>query len=230
MLSPIRRVNDLGRRSGAVAVLALILLLPLLSACEDDGLVEMAAEMALEWAEGRSLVSVSGEGDISVNYGQIALYQVQRAGNYAIGRGFTTNDEALDAALDIAPIAKDIRDADKLAAEGMASDDPTKMDEAIAARPNDWNYRDQKAAVLAANGDSEGASDAIAESEQLVNQRVADGGNCRGLKQNMLRGREQALEQQLAGDPENPVLLDLLARTRAELYALNNSEANSPCP
>jgi hypothetical protein len=230
MLSPIRRVNDLGRRSGTVAVLALILLLPLLSACEDDGLVEMAAEMALEWAEGRSLVSVSGEGDISVNYGQIALYQVQRAGNYAIGRGFTTNDEALDAALDIAPIAKDIRDADKLAAEGMASDDPTKMDEAIAARPNDWNYRDQKAAVLAANGDSEGASDAIAESEQLVNQRVADGGNCRGLKQNMLRGREQALEQQLAGDPENPVLLDLLARTRAELYALNNSEANSPCP
>lgn len=230
MLSPIRRVNDLGRRSGAVAVLALILLLPLLSACEDDGLVEMAAEMALEWAEGRSLVSVSGEGDISVNYGQIALYQVQRAGNYAIGRGFTTNDEALDAALDIAPIAKDIRDADKLAAEGMASDDPTKMDEAIAARPNDWNYRDQKAAVLAANGDSEGASDAIAESEQLVNQRVADGGNCRGLKQNMLRGREQALEQQLAGDPENPILLDLLARTRAELYALNNSEANSPCP
>jgi len=230
MLSPIRRVNNLGRRSGAVAVLALILLLPLLSACEDDGLVEMAAEMALEWAEGRSLVSVSGEGDISVNYGQIALYQVQRAGNYAIGRGFTTNDEALDAALDIAPIAKDIRDADKLAAEGMASDDPTKMDEAIAARPNDWNYRDQKAAVLAANGDSEGASDAIAESEQLVNQRVADGGNCRGLKQNMLRGREQALEQQLAGDPENTVLLDLLARTRAELYALNNSEANSPCP
>jgi hypothetical protein len=230
MLSPIRRVNDLGRRSGAVAVLALILLLPLLSACEDDGLVEMAAEMALEWAEGRSLVSVSGEGDISVNYGQIALYQVQRAGNYAIGRGFTTNDEALDAALDIAPIAKDIRDADKLAAEGMASGDPTKMDEAIATRPNDWNYRDQKAAVLAANGDSEGASDAIAESEQLVNQRVADGGNCRGLKQNMLRGREQALEQQLAGDPENPVLLDLLARTRAELYALNNNEANSPCP
>jgi hypothetical protein len=230
MLSPIRRVNNLGRRSGAVAVLALILLLPLLSACEDDGLVEMAAEMALEWAEGRSLVSVSGEGDISVNYGQIALYQVQRAGNYAIGRGFTTNDEALDAALDIAPIAKDIRDADKLAAEGMASDDPTKMDEAIAARPNDWNYRDQKAAVLAANGDSEGASDAIAESEQLVNQRVADGGNCRGLKQNMLRGREQALEQQLAGDPENSVLLDLLARTRAELYALNNNEANSPCP
>jgi len=175
-------------------------------------------------------VSVSGDGDISVNYGQIALYQAQRVGNYAIGRGFTTDDEALDAALDIGPIAKDIRDADKFAAEGMASGDPAKMDQAIAARPNDWNYRDQKAAVLAANGDSEGASDSIAESEQLVNQRIADGGNCRGLKQNMLRGREQALEQQLAGDPENSVLLDLLARTRAELYALNNNEANSPCP
>jgi hypothetical protein len=230
MLSPIRRVKSLGRRPGIVAVLALILLLPLLSACEDDGLAEMVAEMALEWAEEKSLVSVSGDGDISVNYVQIGLYELQRGANWLKGEGSTTGDKALDAALDIAPIAKDIRDADKFAAEGMATGDPAKMDQAIAARPNDWNYRDQKAAVLAANGDSEGASDAIAESENLVKQRIADGGSCRGLKQNMLRGREQALEQQLADDPENTVLLDLLARTRAELYALNNSEANSPCP
>ena len=230
MLSSIRRVNILGRRSGIVAVLALFLLLPLLSACEDDGLAEMAAEMALEWAEDKKLVSVSGEGDISVDYVQIGLYQAQRGFNWARGRGSTTGDKALDAALDIAPIAKDMRDADKFAAEGMESNDPTKMDQAIEARPNDWNYRDQKAAILAANGDSEGASDSIAESENLVDQRIANGGSCRGLKQNMLRGREQALEQQLAGDPENSVLLDLLARTRAELYALNNNEAGSPCP
>jgi hypothetical protein len=225
----IRRLNNSGRRSGIAAVLALILLLPLLSACDDDGLAEMAAEMALEWAEEKNLVSVSTEGDISVDYIQIGLYETQRGINYLRGKGATTGDEALDAALDIAPIARSIRDADRFAAEGMASDDPAKMDQAIAARPNDWNYRDQKAAVLAANGNSEGASDSIAESENLVNQRIADGGSCRGLKQNMLRGREQALEQQLAGDPENSVLLDLLARTRAELFALNNNEAGSPC-
>ena len=46
----------------------------------------------------------------------------------------------------------------------------------------------------------------------------------------MLRGREQALEQQLADDPQNQALLNLLAQTRAELYALNNNEAGSPCP
>ena len=230
MLFAIRKIHHLGRRSGRGAVLAMILLLLLLSACDDDGLAEMVAEMALEWAEDKDLVSVSEGGDISVDYVQIGLYQVERGANWLRGKGSTTGDAALDAALDIAPVAKSIRDADKFAAEGMESRDPAKMDAAIDARPNDWNYRDQKAAVLAANGDSEGAQDAIAESENLVDQRVAGGGSCLGLKQNMLRGREQALEQQLAGDPENSVLLDLLARTRAELYALNNNEAGSPCP
>lgn len=230
MLPFIRIIHNLGHRPGRAAILALLLLLPLLSACEDDGLAELVAEMALEWAEEKSLVSVSGDGDISVDYIQIGLYQSQRGINYIRGRGATTGDTALDAALDVAPIAKSIRDADKLAAEGMASGDPAKLDQAIKARPDDWNYRDQKAAILAANGNSEGASDAIAESENLVDQRIANGGSCRGLKQNMLRGREQALEQQSAGDPENSVLLDLLARTRTELFALNNNEASSPCP
>jgi len=230
MFSLIRKIHNLGRHPGRAALLVLLMLLPLLSACEDDGLVEMVAEMALEWAQEKKLVAVSGEGDISVDWLQVGLYEGQRGINFIRGRGATTGDETLDAALDVAPIAKSIRDADKYAAEGMESKDPAKLDQAIKQQPDDWSYLDQKASILAANGDSDGAKDAIAESENLVDERIANGGSCRSLKQNMLRGREQALEQQLASDPENPVLLDLLARTRAELYALNNNESNSPCP
>jgi hypothetical protein len=56
MLSAIRKVYRHGRSSGRRAVLVMLMLLLLLSACDDDGLAEMIAEMALEWAEGKNLV------------------------------------------------------------------------------------------------------------------------------------------------------------------------------
>jgi hypothetical protein len=135
----------------------------------------------------------------------------------------------LDAAFEVGPIAHSVYQADQLAAEGMTKRDPSKLDEAIAKRPKDWNYRDQKAAILAANGDQESAQDAIAESEALVAQRIQDGGSCRGLQQNMLRGREAALQRQLEDSPDDPILLELLMDTQDMLYEVNTNGPASPC-
>lgn len=205
-----------------VRLALLLLLLPLLVGC-DDGMVELAAEMAVEWAEEKELVSVNADGELGINYGQVAIYQGTK---WLSG---STGDPQVDAALEVGPIAKSIADAERLAAAGMESGDPAKLDEAIALRPDDWSYRDQKAALLAAQGEVDGARDAIQESEEIVRQRIAAGGSCRGLKQNMLRNREAALSGQLRADPENEALMEMLMDTQDQLYALQNNLSGSPC-
>ena len=211
-------------------IITLLMLTPLLTACDEAEMQKLLLEMALEWAEEKKLVTVADDGEASVNYLQILAYGYQREKNKFLGRGPTTGDEALDAALDVADVALSIRDADKLAREGMEARDPSKLDDAIKKRPHDWNYHDQKASILAANGDQNGALAALSESEALVEKRIDVGGSCRGLKQNMLRGRIQALEQQLKKDPKNTVLGGLLKSTQNELFALNNNQSGSPCP
>lgn len=194
-----------------------------LAACDDPGLADLVAEMAVEWAEGKQLISRDAQGDISPNYSQIAVYQGERWWSGS------TDDPQLDAALDVAPIAMSIREADALAAEGMQNRDPARLDEAIAARPHDWNYHDQKAAILAANGDAQGAVDAFGSSEQLVEARISDGGSCRGLYQNMLRGRRDAIQAQLSGDPENGALQAALETAETQLARLNANEPGNYC-
>lgn len=211
-----------------VILVAFLALASLLTAC-DDGLVELAAEMALEWAESKSLISVDEAGKASPNLVQIGLYEGSRAWNKVTGGEYTTGDTQLDAALDIAPIGLSIRQADKLAEEGMQTRNPAKLDEAIGKRPGDWNYYDQKAAILYANGDKAAGDEAAKNAQALVNDRVSDGGNCQSLTMNMLRGRIQAIEQQLAQEPQNPLLLDQLGKTQAEMFAVQNNTADSPC-
>ena len=101
----------------------------------------------------------------------------------------TTGDSDLDAALIAGPVVKSVAEADALADEGMRTRDPAKLDEAIEARPGDWNYHDQKGAILGINGASDDALASFTASEQLVEARIDEGGSCRGLYQNMLRGR-----------------------------------------
>ena len=202
----------------------LLLLLSLsLTACDDPGLVEELAEMALEWANQRKLISTDAEGNISPDYIQIAGYEAQR-----VLRG-TTGDSDLDAALIAGPVVKSVHDADKLAEEGMRTRDPAKLDEAIEARPGDWNYHDQKAAILAINGQSDDALFSFTASEQLVEQRIDEGGSCRGLYQNMLRGRIDALRDQLANDPDDVFTDAALKQAEQQLAALNGNAPGNVC-
>ena len=205
-------------------LLGLMLLLSLiLTACDDPGLVDELAEMAIEWADQRELISVDGEGNIGVNYVKVGLYEAERrwAG--------TTGDSDLDAALIAGPVIKSVADADALASEGMRNRDPAKLDEAIEARPGDWNYHDQKAAILGINGNTDDALSSFTASEQLVEQRINDGGSCLGLYQNMLRGRINALREQLGNDPDNVFVDAALKQAEQQMAALNANAPGNVC-
>ena len=217
-----KKPKTLWPRTGRLARLVLLLCLPLLTACDDPGLLELLVEYGTEWAQERGLISVDA-GEISPDWIAIGAHTARRA-----IRG-TTGDSELDAALDVAPIARDVRNADQLATAGMNMRDPAKLDEAIAIRPRDWGYHDQKASILAANGQMNGALGEITIAEQLVEDRVTDGGSCRGLYQNMLRNRIDAVETQLESDLDNDFLQNILIQAQQQLNDVNNSTVNSPC-
>lgn len=215
-------ISKKDRQKTFATVLLLFLVLPLLTSCADNGLIELAREMAIEWAEEKDLISKDGQGNINVNYGQIAWYQVQRAGNSLTSAGYTTGDRALDAALDIAPIARSIREADTLANIGLQMHMPDKLDEAIEKRKDDWAYHDYKAAILAYNGDPEGAAEEMAKSDDILARRISNEGNAKALKLNQLRAREHALEDQLRSSPSNPTLRSLLADAQTDIANLTS--------
>lgn len=200
----------------------LLLLALLLTGCQDE-LLELFVEMALEWAAEKNLITVSEDGELGINTVQIVKYQGTK---WALDN---SGDRALDAALEAGPIAYSVYQADQLAEEGMTNRDPSKLDEAIAKRPKDWNYRDQKAAILAATGDEKSAQAAISESEAPVAQRILEGRSCRGLHQNMLRGREAALQRQLKDNLGNSMLIGLLVDTQDTLRTVNTNDPASPC-
>jgi hypothetical protein len=216
-------LGRLVRRARPATCVVLLLMMPLLAGCEQKALLDLVAQMAVEWAAENQLITVAQDGSKSINWVQVGVYQGQK---WWSG---TTGNLGVDTALDVGPIAHSVYQADKLAEEGMANQDPAKLEEAIDKRPGDWNYRDQKAAILAATGDNGGAQVAFDESETLVKQRVREGGNCRGLYQNMLRGRMAALERQLEIDPENTFLAILLIDANNALNSVNANEPESPC-
>ena len=206
-------------------LLAILLLFftPLLTACEDEGMAELVVEMALEWATENNLISFDAEGNISPNLLTLGIYEARRrwAG--------TTGDSALDAALEAGPVAWSIHQADSLAQQGMAEGDPALLDQAISLRPHDWSYRDQKAAILLEQGKVDEAQSTMNEAYNLVLERSAAGGNCRGLHQNMLRNRQNALMDQLAKNPDHPGLLEALMDAQDMLYQVENNGPDSPC-
>jgi hypothetical protein len=214
----------MNRESKRLVLVGLLLLLSLsLTACDDPGLVEELFEMGMEWADQRKLISVDEEGNIGVNYVQVGLYEAERRWTG------TTGDSNLDAALIAGPVVKSVAEADALANEGMRNRDPAKLDEAIKARPGDWNYHDQKGAILGINGSSDEALASFASSEQLVEARINDGGSCRGLYQNMLRGRINALREQHGNDPDNVFVDAALKQAEQQMAALNGNAPGNVC-
>jgi len=217
------------------------MLSPLLTACSEEA-DDLLFEMALEWAAEKNLItcgSTSGDPDDcepTFNYIEI--------GRYATGFGA---DPEVQAAFDTGIVARDIQAADQLAAEALATGDVSKFDEAIALRPSDWTYHEQRAAfLLGANGDvTEFNTEAVA-SEELANQHIDDTLEAEGLARNdplalkvcdstysnLYRHRESALVTQLDQEvePENATLLiQQLDLVRARLADLDANAGQSPC-
>jgi len=200
-------------------LLVAFLLIPLLSACEDTEMVEFLAEMAVEWAQEKQILNDKNE----VDWLQVGAYQLQRTWSG------TTGDNELDAALEAGPVIHNFHQADKLADQGLDEGDTEKIDQAINLRPDDWSYYDKRAAVLINQGNQQEAERNFEESEWLVDDRIENGGNCKVLKLNMYRNREQALLSQLAGNENNEALLNALDETQSEIYYLENNDPKSLC-
>jgi tetratricopeptide (TPR) repeat protein len=197
-----------------------VVLLPLLSACEDTAMLDFLAEMAVEWAQEKGILTAEN----TVDWIQVGAYQLQRT------LAGSTGDSELDAALEAGPVVHTLHQADKLSDEGLAEGDLGKIDQAISLRPDDWSYYDKKAAVLINQGNVIEAERSFEESEWLVDDRIQNGGDCKTLKLNLYRNREQALLSQLAGDEGNQDLLDALDESQSQIYYLQSNHERSPCP
>ena len=201
-------------------LLVVSLLLPLLSACQDTEMLDFLAELAVEWAREKGILNAEN----NVDWIQVGAYQLQRA---VAG---TTGDNELDAALEAGPVVHNFHQADKLSEQGLEEGNVDKIDQAINMRPDDWSYYDKKAAVLYKQGNVQEAERSLEEAEWLVDDRIKSGEDCKVLKLNLYRNREQAFLSQLAGDETNEGLLNLLDETQSQIYYLENNHANSPCP
>ena len=194
-------------------LIALMFAAPLLTACTEED-IEFVTTLAKEWAAERGLIDSQG----NPNYFNIGLLLADPA-----------SDPQAAAALQAGLVVKGLEDADRLAKEGAAQGDLSKIEAAIRARPNDWSYQEQKAALLAAQGDSSGATAAFEKSESLVLERVRQGGDCRSLARNMLTHRLDALVVQEDLHP-SAELRGMIAETQNELALLANGQPISMCP
>jgi hypothetical protein len=201
-----------GRR--ALLLVAALTLPLMLTACEESD-TEFLLDLAIEFAQEKGLLNADGSPNLGT-MGQYALFG-------------TTGDPEADAALDAGFVVKNLEDADQLAQEGAEEGDMNKINAAINARPGDWSYREQQAALLMAQGDMEGAEQAMAESDQLVFDRINEGGDCTTLRLNQLRHREQALTTQMQRNPTDAALLDQAEQSRQMVRTeIEGIQAGSP--
>lgn len=218
--SPLRRI----------LLLPLILLItPLLTACESAE-AEFFAELAVDWATEKGIMSLECEGSGQSN----CTYDLNETvlGVYItgvkIGTAFGRSPE-IQAALDAGDVVYNQEQADELAEQGAREGDLSLIDQAIESRPDDWSYHDQRASVLTAQGNLAAADESFAKAESLVQDRIAAGESCYKLQRNLLNNRIAALEIQLDKDPSNAELNDRYAGAFEQLNALESGGPASPC-
>jgi hypothetical protein len=229
-----------GRRYAPRYVIALLLLfVPLvLTGCSDDQ-IDFIIELALDWAIEKNLITVNcpppydaDDCEFAINGREIARWKASQ--NRVLGGamdifGVDRPDPEVAAALNAGEVVYTVEQADSLAQQGLEEENVEKVDKAISMRPEDWSYHDQRAALMLSQGDGKAAQTSLNESESLVQARIDGGGDCRRLRLNMLRHREQALSTQAQRHPENGPLLDQLDRTRSQIQALEEGSEQSPC-
>jgi hypothetical protein len=200
---------------------------------------EFAAGLALEWAVEKNLLNASCPApydadncDISANPAEVALWQASQ--NKAVGFGMNLIgagdvDQDAAAALGAAKVAADLTKANTLADDGLKTRNVAKIDQAIALRPKDWSMHDRKAAFMLAEGNDAEAGKAFKEAEDLVQDQIKSGGDCKTLQLNLLQNRSQALSRASEEQPNNRSLQDQQQATQGQITAVENDQEGSAC-
>ena len=200
-----------------VLLLTLIMLAPLLAACEDAEL-EAWVDLGLEWADANGFLNEEGLDILGIS---------AEVANETVSDWLGGDEE--DAGTDAWQVVDDINAADKLAEEARETGDVSKLDEAIALRPDDWRYQDQKGAILLAQNNEDGNGFGI-QSGLIINEQVKAGGNCVDLILNRAIQREQMFADLVAENPDNQNLSAAYNKAQDEVntFSLNKAEGTTP--
>jgi hypothetical protein len=210
----------------------------LLAACAEEP-DELMIEMAVEWATEKSIITCAGDDlqncEPTINIGDLVIYAAELG-----------SDSDISAAFETGQVAREIRAADALAAEAVSSGSVDLFDRAIELRPNDWKYREQRGAMLAAYGDMEGYNLETRESQALAVEHIAATVESEGLaphdpqalnlcvntQLNLLRHREGALLAQFERFEEPPnadELIRMIDQTRFSITQLETGNTAAYC-
>jgi len=253
----------------------LIVLSLTLSSCEDSD-YELLVDLVIDWSHEKGLVACIdpnanpatcevkttaglntwlGEqlaDDVADRTGSSLLGAAVEIGSAAVASALggedesTKLDEGTEAMLDTGVVARDIAQADALASEALRNGDPSKYEEAIVKRPNDWAYQEQYWAFFVAQRDEEKMGEIANDSDSLVEAQLdatfaakdLDGSEpealaiCRNTYLSQYRHREEALHAQFERDQNNPNSDFIAAQLRLASTKVNqvlNDDPSSPC-
>jgi hypothetical protein len=259
----------------ALPIMLILIFSFFLSAC-DDADYELAVDLLIDWSHEKGLVvcidpnadPATCEVETSPGFntwlgGQVADNVADSTGSSVLGAivegasdayvSLTSDEdepkklpEGTEAMLDTGVVYKDIAEADALAAEALKNGDPSKYQEAIKKRPNDWAYQEQYWAFYAAQRDEEKMYEISEESDELVLTQIKatfaakdyDGSEpealnvCRNTFLSQYRHREKALIDQYERDVNNPhsdFLEAQIRLVRSKVDQVLNDDPKSPC-
>ena len=259
----------------ALTILLILIFSVFLSAC-DDADYEILVDLLIDWSHEKGLVvcidpnadpaTCEVETSAGLNTwlgGQLADNVADKTGSSVLGVlveagtdvfvSLTSGDEetnklpeGTEAMLDTGVVAKDIAEADALAAEAFKNRDPSKYQEAIKKRPNDWAYQEQYWAFYTAQRDEEKMFEISEESDKLVQAQLDatfaakdfDGSEpealtvCRNTYLSQYRHREEALHDQYEKDQNNPnsdYIAKQLRLASTQVDQVQDDHPSSPC-
>jgi len=259
----------------ALPILLILIFSVFLSAC-DDADAELLVDLLIDWSHEKGLVVCIDQNadpatcEVKTSAGlntwlggQVADNVADSTGSSAVGAlvegaanayvSLTSGDkepnklpEGTEAMLDTGVVMKDINEADALAAEALKNGDPSKYQEAIKKRPNDWAYQEQYWAFYAAQRDEEKMGEISVESDQLVLDQIEatfdakgfEGSEpealavCRNTFLSQYRHREEALHDQYERDQNNPNSDFIAAQLRlvsTKVDQVQDDHPSSPC-
>ena len=140
--------------------LTLLLILGLTAACAPTE-TQVLVALFDEWAREKGFNPRDEDGNVDM----MGVLGVVKTAASAVLTG-STGDEEADAAVGILGVVFPIKGYDEQTDKGLDTRDPTQIQNAIEARPNDFHYRNALGAVLLAEGDTAAAKEAFHEAEK----------------------------------------------------------------